>query len=227
MTNSYTKAAFTVSVLAAEAELIGKIIAATAIVSDRCYSLDDLEAAYASYGPDFATIFPREGISPFGSFVQIFYDPDFPDLSCDIDIGPVDENGQVEIFFRGEQFETSTAATILQRAAPSILPFGFEYAVDCDKLAPDQFGGGFVCITAQDISFGHSSMLLDAALAAAPSDGARYVIATRNAEWGLSFWNDQTGFDSLRAAATFTEEQAQNYDLPIANDQPEWLELPA
>lgn len=227
MTNNYTKAAFTVSMLSAEAELIGKIIAATAIVSDRRYSLDDLEEAYASYGREFAAMFPREGISPFGSFVRIFYDPDYPDLCCDIDIGPVDDEGRVELFFRGEQFETSTVATILQMAAPSILPFGFEYAVDCDRLAPEQFGGGFVCITAQDISFGHSSMLLDAALGAAPRDGARLVIAVRNSEWGLRFWNDQTGFDSLRVASTYTVEQAENYDLPIADDQPEWLELPA
>lgn len=55
----------------------------------------------------------------------------------------------------------------------------------------------------------------------------RFVIVTRDDEEGLLFWNNEHGFASLETATTFSEEEAKNYDLPIAADQPEWLQLPS
>ena len=55
----------------------------------------------------------------------------------------------------------------------------------------------------------------------------KLVIATRDPEEGLLFWNSRTGFGSLDIADVFTESQALSTDLPIADDQPEWLALPA
>ena len=39
--------------------------------------------------------------------------------------------------------------------------------------------------------------------------------------------HDKTRFGSLETADVYTESQAEGTDLPIANDQPEWLALPA
>lgn len=55
----------------------------------------------------------------------------------------------------------------------------------------------------------------------------RYVIAIRDPEEGLLFWNNNDGYGDLASATTFSEEEARSYDLPISSDQPEWLELPA
>ena len=44
---------------------------------------------------------------------------------------------------------------------------------------------------------------------------------------GLLFWNENDGFGSLEAARVYTEEQARDVDLPIADNQPEWLALPS
>ncbi|PJG47235.1 hypothetical protein CAF53_02500 [Sphingobium sp. LB126] len=61
----------------------------------------------------------------------------------------------------------------------------------------------------------------------------KYVIAARvgsdEDETGhepLLFWNSHDGFGSLAAATVFTEEDALSYALPIADDQPEWVQLP-
>ena len=55
----------------------------------------------------------------------------------------------------------------------------------------------------------------------------KLVIAMRDGEEGLLFWNSRQGFGSLDSADVFTESQALSTDLPIAVDQPEWLALPA
>lgn len=63
----------------------------------------------------------------------------------------------------------------------------------------------------------------------------RYVISTDNPippserdedDLGSLFWNTEDGFGALSTATIFTEEEAQLYDLPIANDQPVWTQLP-
>ncbi|SKB62731.1 hypothetical protein [Sphingopyxis flava] len=61
----------------------------------------------------------------------------------------------------------------------------------------------------------------------------RYVICARvgsldddTGHEPLLFWNNEDGFGALATATVFTEEEAQSYALPIADDQPEWVELP-
>lgn len=121
-----------------------------------------------------------------------------------------------------------TAAKLIQRCAPSALPFGFEWASDCDRLRAGEFGGGYVAITADTIEYGHTSLMLDRAIARASDEGADgFVLATRNGEPGLSFWNNEDGFGSLARATVFSETEAAKFDLPIADDQPEWLAMPA
>lgn len=60
------------------------------------------------------------------------------------------------------------------------------------------------------------------------ADGAfGFVLATRDREHGLSFWSNADGFGALFNATVFSEAEAVCFDVPIADDQPEWLALPA
>lgn len=52
------------------------------------------------------------------------------------------------------------------------------------------------------------------------------VIAKRDVEHGLDFWNNDAGFGRLADATVFTPAEAAEFDLPIADDEPEWLTLP-
>lgn len=56
---------------------------------------------------------------------------------------------------------------------------------------------------------------------------ALFVIHTYDCDEKESlYWSTEDGFGDLANASVFTEEQAKVYDLPIANDEPEWLQLP-
>lgn len=57
MSNSYTKAAFTLVVTAAEANLLRRVVDAIALIGDPAVGLDALEAHYATIGDDFAAKF--------------------------------------------------------------------------------------------------------------------------------------------------------------------------
>lgn len=58
-------------------------------------------------------------------------------------------------------------------------------------------------------------------------DGAfGFVLATRDRNHGLSFWNNAFGFGPLFNATVFSEAEAAAFDMPIA-EEPEWLALPA
>lgn len=94
-------------------------------------------------------------------------------------------------------------------------------------MRPGEFGGGYVVIRDDDIEFGGSARGLEAALARRTDEAANgLVIAMRNPEEGLLFWNSADGFGALETATVYSEAEAANTDLPIADDQPEWLALP-
>jgi hypothetical protein len=59
------------------------------------------------------------------------------------------------------------------------------------------------------------------------ADGAYgFVLATRDRTHGLSFWSNEYGFGPLFSATVFSEADAGNLDVSIADDQPEWLAMP-
>lgn len=229
MANSYTKAAFGLTVTAAEAALLAGAIEAAALLDDGDDDPAARAASFATLGADFATAFPPTDDDPFAGFLTLFDDADYPYLGCDIDIGEADAVGRVEVYFSGEQFDVGVAAELVFRVCRSALPFGFEYAFDCDKLRAGEFGGGYVLITAEHVHFNGTATLLDRALARAHGDTTidGFVLTTRHSEHGLSFWNNDAGFGPLARATVFTEREADDYDVPIADDQPEWLALPA
>jgi hypothetical protein len=228
MSNSYTKAAFGLAVTSAEADLLRRVIAVIQLIGDADVSIEVLEAHYRDIGPDFAALFPRTELSPFDSLLDLFPDESYPILDFDVAFGEPDEAGQIVGFFSGEQFGVETAAKLIQRCARSALPFGFEFAFDADKLRAGELGGGYVAITEAAIEYGHTSQMLDRAIGRALDEGADgFVLAIRDAEHGLSFWNNADGFGRLAAATVFSEAEAANFDMPIADDQPEWLAMPA
>ena len=51
--------------------------------------------------------------------------------------------------------------------------------------------------------------------------------ATRDHAHGLSFWNNDYGFGLLFNATVFSEAEAGEFSVPIADDEPEWLAMPA
>src|SRR3546814_5356512 len=96
------------------------------------------------------------------------------------------------------------------------------------RSRPGWVGGGFFVIREDGLEFAGSSRLLDRAIARGHHEGVDgYVLVTRDAEAGLLFWNSHSGFGSLAGATVFSEAEAANFDPPIADDQPEWLALPA
>lgn len=68
---------------------------------------------------------------------------------------------------------------------------------------------------------------MTAALDTAADGAFGFVLATRDREHGLSFWSNADGFGALRDATVFTENEAGAFDLPIADDELEWLTMPA
>ena len=228
MSNSYTKAAFDLTVTVAEADMLRRVIAAVELIDGTEARSDVRDAHYASLGPDFAALFPRSDEDPFAGLLDLFEHPQHPYFDFDVAFSEADQLGRMLATFSGEQFGIDVAAKLIQRCARSALPFGFEWASDCDRLRTGEFGGGYVIITEHRISYGHTTQLLDRAIARARDEGADgFVLAIRDPKHGLSFWNDDAGFDRLSRARVFSEAEAANRDVPLAHDHPEWLAMPA
>lgn len=54
-----------------------------------------------------------------------------------------------------------------------------------------------------------------------------FVLATRDRTHGLSFWSNDYGFGPLLNATVFSEAEATACTVPIADDEPTWIALPA
>jgi len=228
MANHFTKASFTLAVTPAEAEVLRLIDDAIEALDDASLGADERAARFAALGPGFAASFPATEADPFSGFLEIFSDPDYPRLGFTLQVDPPGEGETVGVWIHGDQVDIEAAAALIQAAARSALPFGFEYALDCDRMRPGEFGGGFVVIRSDDIEFGGSARGLEKALTRREGEAEHgLVIAMRDPEEGLLFWNSADGFGSLETATVFSEAEAANTDLPIADDQPEWLALPA
>lgn len=229
MSNNYTKASFILSVLPDEAELLQLAKDASNMLENNDDEALGRQEAYDQLGPAFAAAFPPTADDPFGGFLAMFDDADFPVLDCRIDVDDTpNEAGSISVFFHGDQVSIDAVALLIFATCKSALPCGFEYALDCDRLRPGEFGGGYAAITAAGVTFGHSGRQLERALERDTDEGADgFVLTTRHPEYGLSFWNNDSGFGRLRDATVFTEAEAATFNTPIADDEPEWLAMPA
>lgn len=227
MANHFIKASFTLSVTAAEAEVLRRVEDALAIIEiEADLDRDEQERRYDALGGRFGTCFPKTEADVFATFRDIFSDPDHPRLGFSMSIEPTGPDGNCSVWIHGDQIDVEVAANLIQAAAPSTLPFGFEYSLDCDRLRVGEFGGGFVAIFDDGVEYGTSAQGLEEALARRARQPDRgLVIAMSSDDGGLLFWNARAGFGPLGDATFFSEAEADNYDLPIADNQPEWLSV--
>ena len=59
----------------------------------------------------------------------------------------------------GDNAEPWNIAELIRRTCPSILPYGFEWSVTCDKPRLDHFGGGYFVMTKDSIAGGSTTSL--------------------------------------------------------------------
>lgn len=155
MANNYLSSSFILEMTAEDAEMVR--LAQDASVILEFYAGDsprDIE--YKKLGPRFAALFPPKDGDDFGSFLDLFDDPDFPSFDCSIVISEVDAEGHCKVSFSGNQFGVDQVANLIFTACKSALPCAFSWAHTCDALRPDEFGGGCVIITEAGIDF-HST----------------------------------------------------------------------
>lgn len=72
MFNSYTKAAFKLTVTVAEADMLRRVIAAVERIDGTEAGIDVRDAHYASLGPAFAALLPRSDEDPFAGLLDLF-----------------------------------------------------------------------------------------------------------------------------------------------------------
>ena len=85
MANSYTKAAFALTVTAGEANML-RLAERAVDILDTNGADEDLALGYDSLGTAFHALFPPKGTSMFESFLDLFDDWSFPYLDCRIDL---------------------------------------------------------------------------------------------------------------------------------------------
>lgn len=230
MSNSYLKAAFALLMSREDAALLRQAEAAASFLNEGLED-DELAAAYETLDERFRAIFPPKDDAPFGSFVELFDDRDCIYLDADIDIEDTPGEPLVRVRFTGDQFGIDPIANLLFRACKSALPCGFAWSYDSDRLRVGEFGGGCVVITDAGLQWHNTQSILERAferIEKGPFEGVDgFVLATRHRDHGLSFWNNADGFGALATATVFTEREAAEFDKPIADDEPEFMSLPA
>lgn len=219
MSNCYTHSCFVLTVTAAEAELLREAIALADFL-DSNPEADDIAEHWCGLSGTFHTLFAPVGENPISGFFAIFPDGDYPTFGTAFSFDEQND-GTVRVFATAEQFEPDAVAALLHRTVKQSLPVRATWSYDSDRHHPDAFGGGGFLIDTVGIHWIGTSMVHDK-----HHFSPKLVIAMRDEEEGLPFWNDREGFGSLEVADVYTEEQALNTDLPIADDQPEWLALP-
>jgi len=223
MADHYTKASFIIDASPSDIAFLREI--SQLDIDD--IAEDELRDHYESCSARFKNAFPGSDADPFEAYRNLYSDPDFARPCFDIHYEGKLDNGLERVVVYGDQIEPETLANMIQASCPSALPTGFCYAYGCSKLRPDEFGGGFVVITENDIIFQGTQEGLRTALAQIDDEDERQlVITTRHPEHGMSFWNNDEGFGRLTDATVFSQREALNYDLPIAADQPEWTTMP-
>lgn len=230
MSNSYTKSAFSILMSTTDVTTLSLVRKAVEIL-DRVSDDEDLKLSFDGLGTAFSRAFPAKGPNDFGSFLELFDDPDFPRFGCDIDIEEPGSDGLCAVTFRGEQVDVEAVANLIFTACKTALPCAFEWARVTDRLCVGEFGGGCVVVTAAGIQYHNTRDILDRAITreiSGPDEAVDgFVLALADQEHGLSFWNNEHGFGRLALATVFSEAEAGRFDKPIAHTEPEWLAMPA
>ena len=163
MSNTYTKAAFTLLMSREDATLLRTAQQAVDIL-DTNGDDADLAAGYDTLGDRFHAVFPAQGPHRFGSFLTLFDDWHFPYLDATIEIDDDPAEAQVQVTFSGDQFGVAQVAELIFRGCKSALPCGFAWSYDADRLRVGEFGGGCVVITEAGVTYHNTGEILAAAL---------------------------------------------------------------
>lgn len=219
MVDYYTSACFRIDVSAAEAAMLNE---AGQICDALCHELagpEDERAFYETRSEAFRMLFPlADGEAPFAAFRALFNDPAYPCRPADFAQHGVGEDGKIHLGVKGHQVDPLSLAGMLRTLCPSALPLCFGWANTASRACYDAYGGGYFEVRPDGIF-----RVIDDC---EDIDTGDLVIAMRDPEEGLLFWNHDAGFGPLEEATVFTEKEASGYDLPIAHDQPEWIALP-
>ncbi len=230
MSNSYTKAAFGILMSPADATTLSLAEKAVDIL-DTVSDDQDLKLSFDALGVGFHAVFPAKGANDFGGFLELFDDPAHPRFGCDIDIEEPGTNGLCEVTFTGDQIEVEAIARLIFAACKSALPCAFEWAHGADRLRVGEFGGGCVVINAAGIEYHNSRDILDRAIIRENRDPGEavdgVVMVLPDAEHGLRFWNETTGFASLAEATVYSQAEADSLDERCTRGKLQWLALPA
>lgn len=187
---------------------------------------DELSAAYRQTSEAFRASFPDNEGHPFSAYKSLFIDPGYTRVIASFAV--FSQTGAYNrLYICGDMVDCKALANILQIACPNHLPTGFSYIYGTSLIDDIHSGGGHVIIEAHRITFIDSKDALKRDLAALDPDTRNLVLATCSKENGLDFWNNANGFGPLGEATVFTPDEAANFDVPIANDEPEWLTMPA
>ncbi|MGB3722777.1 MAG: hypothetical protein WA979_08165 [Pacificimonas sp.] len=163
MANDHVSAAFTIRCSAADAGLLEACSDAIEALYDSPSGQDRLRD-YAGLGENFAEAFPAKINDPFGSFLDLFPDPEMPEIGCAIERLGTGEDEMTEIFFSGDFVDPEAIGNLLSRAARSAHPVGFEYACSSTKLRPGAFGGGCVVVSDDQVGIFSTSERMSGAL---------------------------------------------------------------
>lgn len=220
MSNCYTNSCFAFIVTAAEAALLREAIELAADLEDEP-DPPAIAELWQHQSDRFRTLFAAIGDNPISGFLTLFPDADYPTFGTTFSFDEQNDT-TVRVFGTADQFEPDAVAELFRRVIAQSLPVRVTWSFDSDRHHPDAFGGGGFLIDTAGVHWIGTSLVHDRGWFS-----PKLVIAMRDKEEGLLFWNDNQGFGSLETAQVYTEEQALKTDLPIADDQPEWLALPS
>ena len=213
MADYHTHVCFRIPVTAAEVALIGEV---QQVSADLC----DGDVDYAGLSPAFLAAFPHEeGEDPVSGLLALFPDKDYPWIDGDFVTTPdPDKPGQFLLTYGSSEADPDLIARIIQRTCPSALPFRFGWAGTCTRSRPDAFTGGWLEVRADKI----------VALTGPDDYGTplQHVVAIRDPEEGLLFWNDEIGWGPLSLAKIFIANDPANEGIRLIHEETVWLELP-
>lgn len=163
MFDSYLKTAFFINVSSGEANLLKECLQIADQLEAGFPEETDLNAYNEQTSKAFKDAFPMESeADPFGTFLKLFDDPDYPNFGVKVQVSThydPSKDGRVA-FISGEQAEVEALAKLIQKACPSSLPFGFEWAATSSSLEADAQGGGYFVITPDEITGGSTQDLM-------------------------------------------------------------------
>ena len=174
----------------------------------------------------FKNAFPGSDADPFEAYRSLFSDPGYPIPGFEIS-GRNDRRRAATHCRQRRPDRPGNSGQHRAGHVPERPTDGVLLCLRIQQARPDEFGGGFVLITDDAVVFRGTQEGLHSALKQLEDEDARsLVLATRDPEHGLSFWNKETGFGRLADATVFTPSEAEKADPVIAADEPEWTTMP-